>query len=175
WPTNAASAAQACGLGSAFLLAGVLNYIGTCCVIPDAHSATFAADFYHHLLQGRSLGEALAAARAIARQEAGAHGLLWASYVHYGNPTWHLPLEPNEGHRAASPAAGQQGMAQTTPRHNTPTMPSHQDVVSPPSALPPAEAERRQLTVLFCDLVDSTVLATQLDPEDLRTVIQAYH
>ena len=29
------------------------------------------------------------------------------------------------------------------------------------------EAERRQLTVLFCDLVDSTVLASQLDPEEL--------
>ena len=36
------------------------------------------------------------------------------------------------------------------------------------------EAERRQLTVMFCDLVDSTVLAGRLDPEDLRTVIQAY-
>ena len=30
------------------------------------------------------------------------------------------------------------------------------------------EAERRQLTVLFCDLVDSTRLARQLDPEDYR-------
>ena len=29
------------------------------------------------------------------------------------------------------------------------------------------EAERRQLTVLFCDLVDSTALASQLDPEEL--------
>src|SRR4029434_2366153 len=38
----------------------------------------------------------------------------------------------------------------------------------------PADAERRQLTVLFCDLVDSTVLASQLDPEDLREVIQVY-
>jgi class 3 adenylate cyclase/predicted ATPase len=38
----------------------------------------------------------------------------------------------------------------------------------------PADAERRQLTVLFCDLVDSTVLASHLDPEDLREVIQAY-
>src|SRR5215831_8197869 len=37
-----------------------------------------------------------------------------------------------------------------------------------------AEAERRQLTVLFCDLVDSTVLASQLDPEDLREVVRAY-
>src|SRR5262244_1479738 len=38
----------------------------------------------------------------------------------------------------------------------------------------PVEAERRQLTVLFCDLVDSTALAGQLDPEELREVVQAY-
>jgi class 3 adenylate cyclase len=37
-----------------------------------------------------------------------------------------------------------------------------------------SEAERRQLTVLFCDLVDSTVLASQLDPEDWREVVRAY-
>jgi TOMM system kinase/cyclase fusion protein len=37
-----------------------------------------------------------------------------------------------------------------------------------------SEAERRQLTVLFCDLVDSTILASQLDPEDLREVVRAY-
>jgi len=37
-----------------------------------------------------------------------------------------------------------------------------------------SEAERRQLTVLFCDLVDSTTLASQLDPEDLRAVVRAY-
>src|SRR5439155_1196751 len=36
------------------------------------------------------------------------------------------------------------------------------------------DAERRQLTVLFCDLVDSTRLASQLDPEELREVVQAY-
>ncbi|WP_445222544.1 AAA family ATPase [Bradyrhizobium sp. Pa8] len=36
-------------------------------------------------------------------------------------------------------------------------------------------AERRQLTVMFCDLVGSTVLASRLDPEDLRDVIGAYH
>jgi class 3 adenylate cyclase len=36
------------------------------------------------------------------------------------------------------------------------------------------DAERRQLTVLFCDLADSTRLARQLDPEDLRQVIRAY-
>src|SRR5437660_8689001 len=37
-----------------------------------------------------------------------------------------------------------------------------------------AEAERRQLTVMFCDLVGSTALASRLDPEDLREVISAY-
>jgi len=36
-------------------------------------------------------------------------------------------------------------------------------------------AERRQLTVMFCDLVESTALASRLDPEDLREVIGAYH
>ena len=39
----------------------------------------------------------------------------------------------------------------------------------------PAIAERRQLTVMFCDLVGSTALSSQLDPEDLRDVIGAYH
>ena len=54
-----------------------------------------------------------------------------------------------------------------------PTSPSPLHVPLPAASSPP-EAERRQLTVLFCDLVDSTVLATQLDPEDLRDVVRAY-
>ncbi len=40
---------------------------------------------------------------------------------------------------------------------------------------PSVEAERRQLTVMFCDLVGSTALSARLDPEDLRAVIGAYH
>src|SRR5262245_55250506 len=36
------------------------------------------------------------------------------------------------------------------------------------------EAERRQLTVMFCDLVDSTQLSSQLDPEVYRDVVRAY-
>src|SRR5205085_6106101 len=39
---------------------------------------------------------------------------------------------------------------------------------------PGPEAERRQLTVLFCDLMGSTQLSGQLDPEDLRAVVRAY-
>ena len=42
----------------------------------------------------------------------------------------------------------------------------------PPGTKP--QAERRQLTVMFCDLVGSTALSEKLDPEDLRAVMQAY-
>jgi class 3 adenylate cyclase len=57
-----------------------------------------------------------------------------------------------------------------------PAMPAVASVAAPlPSPAPVMpEAERRQLTVLFCDLVDSTALAIQLDPEDLREVVRAY-
>jgi class 3 adenylate cyclase/predicted ATPase len=37
------------------------------------------------------------------------------------------------------------------------------------------EAERRQLTVMFCDLVGSTELSTRFDPEDYREIIAVYH
>lgn len=36
------------------------------------------------------------------------------------------------------------------------------------------QAERRQLTVMFCDLVDSTALSCRLDPEDLQDVIRQF-
>jgi class 3 adenylate cyclase len=47
----------------------------------------------------------------------------------------------------------------------------------PPAAVtaPQDRAERRQLTVMFCDLVGSTALSTRLDPEDLRGIIGAFH
>jgi class 3 adenylate cyclase/predicted ATPase len=48
-------------------------------------------------------------------------------------------------------------------------------VISAFTSPPPIDAERRQLTVMFCDLVGSTALSARLDPEDLREVIAAYH
>src|SRR5256712_12462839 len=52
---------------------------------------------------------------------------------------------------------------------------AHPQQAEPHSAAPRhPEAERRQLTVLFCDLVDSTPLASQLEPEDLRHGVRAY-
>jgi class 3 adenylate cyclase len=50
---------------------------------------------------------------------------------------------------------------------------------APPAPTPvpiaASEAGRRQLTVMFCDLVGSTPLAARFDPEDLREVIGTYH
>src|ERR1700735_989463 len=45
---------------------------------------------------------------------------------------------------------------------------------SAPSARPEDRAERRQVTVMFSDLVGSTALSARMDPEDLRDVISAY-
>jgi predicted ATPase/class 3 adenylate cyclase len=67
-----------------------------------------------------------------------------------------------------------------TPQPAQPGLPrapqaAHSSQTATPPAIPPRpDAERRQLTVLFCDLVDSTALASQLDPEELRAVVGAY-
>jgi class 3 adenylate cyclase/predicted ATPase/energy-coupling factor transporter ATP-binding protein EcfA2 len=56
-----------------------------------------------------------------------------------------------------------------------PTADVHPLQVLPPPAAPQfPDAERRQLTVMFCDLVDSTRLSSQLDPEEYREVVRAY-
>jgi class 3 adenylate cyclase/predicted ATPase len=51
---------------------------------------------------------------------------------------------------------------------------SSQSPVANPEAAVSGSVERRHLTVLFCDLVGSTALSGQLDPEDLREVVRAY-
>jgi class 3 adenylate cyclase/predicted ATPase len=82
------------------------------------------------------------------------HGLLWR-----GETT----STPTPVSSASQPAPR---LAAEAP-HSTPAEPS-------PSGPHTSDAERRQLTVLFCDLVDSTVLASQLDPEEWREVVRAY-
>jgi class 3 adenylate cyclase len=59
--------------------------------------------------------------------------------------------------------------------HQAGVSPSPTEPPGEPLAAAPATAERRQLTVMFCDLVGSTALSARLDPEDLRAVIGAYH
>src|SRR5437870_13885223 len=62
---------------------------------------------------------------------------------------------------------------------SAPTQADHQTEQPTPHGLPavappPPEAERRQLTILFCDLVGSVALSRQLDPEDYRAAVRAY-
>src|SRR5271167_1471495 len=59
------------------------------------------------------------------------------------------------------------GVAISTPAASAPAVTA--------AAPAPADAERRQLTVMFCDLVGSTALSTRHDPEDLRELIGHYH
>src|SRR5215475_14221809 len=62
--------------------------------------------------------------------------------------------------------------AQPTPQPVVQAQPATQ--VEPRPTAPSPDAERRQLTVMFCDLVDSTRLSSQLDPEDYRDMVRAY-
>ena len=73
------------------------------------------------------------------------------------------PLLPVRGNRPVAPAAATQAPAETSA-----------EVVPLPVKTPTSDAERRPLTVMFCDLADSTALSTRLDPEDLQDVIRAY-
>jgi class 3 adenylate cyclase/predicted ATPase len=50
-----------------------------------------------------------------------------------------------------------------------------EDAPAASSANATTEGERRQLTIMFCDLVGSTPLSTRFDPEDLREIVGAYH
>jgi len=62
----------------------------------------------------------------------------------------------------------------TPPEAVRPDAPQDEPAVILEPARSTPEAERRQLTVMFCDLADSTRLSQQLDAEDLREVVRAY-
>ena len=53
--------------------------------------------------------------------------------------------------------------------------PAPDEVAARPAQEPLDSAERRQLTVMFCDLVGSTALSARLDPEDMRAILATYH
>ena len=80
--------------------------------------------------------------------------LVWAGSTAEASAAAAPPAQPTP-----QPAAQAQRSPEVTPRV---------------PASPPPDAERRQLTVMFCDLVESTKLASQLDPEDWRDVVRAY-
>src|SRR5215468_3632476 len=72
------------------------------------------------------------------------------------------------------PQTGTAHADQRPPPPAAQAQPSSQGALLSPTPHAPPDAERRQLTVMFCDLVDSTALSGQLDPEDLREVVRAY-
>ncbi|HEY7496806.1 MAG TPA: AAA family ATPase, partial [Candidatus Tectomicrobia bacterium] len=79
---------------------------------------------------------------------------------------------PRRGYRFLVPVEEHTGVAPAlVPVPAGPVSPAAPQL---PDILPPG-AERRHLTVLFCDLVDSSVLAEHLDPEDYREIVLAYH
>jgi class 3 adenylate cyclase/predicted ATPase len=82
-------------------------------------------------------------------------------------------LCPSCGHELKPQAkfCGKCGASLSEPAAPQPAAPPE---LTPVAAGPASVAERRQLTVLFCDLVDSTRLAAGLDPEDWREVVRAY-
>jgi predicted ATPase/class 3 adenylate cyclase len=73
----------------------------------------------------------------------------------------------DEAETKPAPTSTQPAQPEVT-RHDQPIP------AEPPTERRSPEAERRQLTVMFCDLVDSTKLSSQLDPEDYRDVVRAY-
>ena len=64
-----------------------------------------------------------------------------------------------------NPATANQDVGRVQPVEQNPT---------PSAALSTASGERRQLTVMFCDLVGSTALSEKLDPEELRNLLHDY-
>jgi pimeloyl-ACP methyl ester carboxylesterase len=70
------------GLAEAFLRGGVANYVGTYWPVGDDSATTAAEEIYGAIVRGKSMGEAVAAARAAMRKDA---SLDWADYIHYGS------------------------------------------------------------------------------------------
>jgi class 3 adenylate cyclase len=81
-------------------------------------------------------------------------------------------------HRAAEAPVNASPMAFVLPplalANALPATPPEVPATAPALAQAAPEAERRQVTVMFCDLVDSTTLSRRLDPEDYRAIVRAY-
>ncbi len=86
---------KAFGLASGFLLAGVQSYIGTFWRVHDDASADLAIAFYRALLDGETVGGALAQARQAVITRHGWSEIVWASYMLYGASAYRpFPQQP---------------------------------------------------------------------------------
>ena len=132
------------GTSCSLLFSGIQNVITDCWPNRDTRDSTFAESFYTSLLTGATVGESLRQAREDLIARHGAGGASWARHCLYGDPQLAPFLDANS--RAA--------------RRGRPSVDQ--------------KAERRQLTVMFCDLVDATKHSERLDPEDWRAVVRLW-
>ena len=86
------------GLANAFILAGVKHYIGTFWEVLDEPSKRFAIEFYRHLFENKTVGEAVRMARLDLMDVYGEASIVWASYLLYGDPTFNYMshIRPDE-------------------------------------------------------------------------------
>ncbi|MEZ4868379.1 MAG: CHAT domain-containing protein [Caldilineaceae bacterium] len=75
------------GLASSFIYGGALGCIGSLWPIYDAPSARFAIQFYHYVLEGYMIGEAMRLTRLAIKEK---DPITWAAFVLYGDPTFRL-------------------------------------------------------------------------------------
>src|SRR5215813_4086420 len=106
--------------------------------------------------------------QGVARDAEG-QGLIWLGRTSVV-PQATVSRQPAPAASATEPSRAAPTVSATLPSPAT----GDDRLAVPASGLSAPEAERRQLTVMFCDLVGSTQLSGQLDPEDLRAVVRAY-
>ena len=106
--------------------------------------------------------------QGVARDVEG-QGLIWLGGTSV-EPQATVSRQPAPAASATEPSLAAPTVPLTLPSPAT----GDDGLTAPASGRSAAEAERRQLTVMFCDLVGSTQLSGQLDPEDLRAVVRAY-
>ncbi len=87
WSSGETSLSAPYGLAGAFILSRIQNYLGALWRIPAAPSTTFAATFFHHLLDGVSLGECVQRGRLEVLRSHGENEISWAAYTLYGDPS----------------------------------------------------------------------------------------
>jgi DNA-binding winged helix-turn-helix (wHTH) protein len=119
----------------------------------------------------RALGDTAQAPRSIAIVQRQGYRFVAPVAGHAAEvPGPAVPVTP-----AASQPRAAGASASCAPLPDRPAVSPRPYVLPLLETLVPPAAERRPLTVLFCDLVDSTRLASRLDPEDFRDVVRAYH
>ncbi|MFZ1983187.1 MAG: CHAT domain-containing protein [Desulfatitalea sp.] len=102
------------GLANAFIMAGVRHYVGTLWEMADDASRHFAFSFYHHLMTGLTIGQALRDARQAMIAQLGLENIAWAGYLLYGDPTaTYFPKDTPKATDVATPSLAKRPAAES--------------------------------------------------------------